>query len=198
MGLHDSAAERGERSVRAADDGWHASHRHEGCRGVGSSLLEPRPREHLGGALATVLASAQGSPNFAASAARTAVPDACEAKLPGDSLNSSNTAANATDGCSKEAEPMNQPLGLPDGVSAVPLFPATETAKPRNGKYTVPSGSDTTARMQSRMSESSVFVALACPAIVFSSLRTVAPLRSRISVTRRGFHTIPSFASAAA
>src|SRR5438093_1018460 len=126
MGVLASAAGRGERSVRAADDGWHASRRHQGCRGIGSSLLEHRPWEHLGGApaFAAVLASAQGSPNFAASTARTAVPEACEAKVPGDSLNSSNTAAKATDGCSKEAKPMNQPLGFPDGVSAVPLFPA--------------------------------------------------------------------------
>ena len=92
---------------------------------------------------------------------------------------------------------MNQPFGSP-GVSAVPDFPATETLKPRNGKYAVPSPSETTARIVSRMSESSVLVAFAWPSMDFSNDFTFAPLRSRSSVTRRGFHRMPSFASAAA
>src|SRR5438034_8244740 len=138
------------------------------------------------------------TPNFAPSTVRTVVPATCDAKLPGDSWNSSNTAAKAIDGCSNEAKPMNQPSGSPAGVSAVPLFPATATGNPRNGKYTVPSVSATTARIPSRISERSVGMLAARPSSAFSNFFWTAPDRSRISMTRRGFQTIPSLASAAA
>src|SRR5688572_7764063 len=138
------------------------------------------------------------TPNLAPTTDRVAVPATCEAWTPGSSWNSSNTAAKAIDGDSNDAKPMNQPLGSPEDVSAVPLLPATETGKPRNGKNTVPSPSATTARIPSRISERSVGMLAARPSSAFSNFLTTAPDRSRNSVTRRGFHTIPSLASAEA
>ena len=61
---------------------------------------------------------------MAANTAFAAIAESTDPNTPGRSVYSSSTAAIAIEGCSNEAEPMNQASTLPGvAVSAVPLFP---------------------------------------------------------------------------